>query len=216
MLTVRCVRAATRIEEISLDAVPALLRSGETPLWFEMDSPTSRELDILERELEIHPLTREDIVAQNQRPKIEAFDHYVYLAIHPLIRQNSLEIEPAEVDLLLGQHWLVMVHHGPVPGLVEGSRLNERLGLALTRGADFLLYTIVDLIVDSCFPLLDEIDEEIDALEDSLLGPAERADMTRLLTMKRSLVHIRRAVGPQREVFNQLTRRDFPSLGAAP
>lgn len=210
MLTVRCAPTATRIEEIPLEAVPDFLRSGEVPLWFDLDSPTPSELGFLERTLRIHHLTLEDIVKQEQRAKIESFGEYVCLTIHPLIRKTNLEVEPSEVDLLLGRHWLVLVHYGPIPGLGENSQLRERLGLALARGADFLLYTIVDLIVDSCFPLLDEIDDEIDALEDRLLGRAERIDMDRLLILKRSLVHIRRAVGPQREVFNQLTRRDFP------
>jgi len=210
MLTIRRVRETTRIEELSPETAADLLRAGKTPLWFDLDSPTQAELDFLEKLLRIHHLTLEDMVKQNQRAKIESFEDYVYLAIHPLIRKNDLEIEPSETDLLLGHNWLVMVHYGPIPGLVENLQFNERLGLALARGADFLLYTIVDLIVDSCFPLLDQIDDEIDALEDKLLGQPDIEDMDRLLILKRSLVRIRRAVGPQREVFNQLTRRDFP------
>jgi len=203
MLVVRCAQPAGNVEQLPLEAVPELLKKGESALWFDLERPTESELEFLEKQLQIHPLTLEDIVKQNQRPKIESFTDYVYLSIHPLIRTNGLEI-------LLGRNWLVMVRSGPVPGVVERSGLNERLSLALPRGVDFLLYTIVDLIVDSYFPLVDQIDYEIDALEDKLLGPAEPADMNRLLTLKRSLVHIRRAVGPQREVFNQLTRHDFP------
>lgn len=210
MLTIRRARETTRIEELSPETASDLLRAGKTPLWFDLDSPTQAELDFLEKLLRIHHLTLEDMVKQNQRAKIESFEDYVYLAIHPLIRKNDLDIEPSEADLLLGHNWLVMVHYGPIPGLVENPQFNERLGLALARGADFLLYTIVDLIVDGCFPLLDQIDDEIDALEDKLLGQPDIEDMDRLLILKRSLVHIRRAVGPQREVFNQLTRRDFP------
>jgi len=188
------------------------LGSADIALWFDLDSPTQAELDFLEKQLRIHHLTLEDIVKQNQRAKIESFEGYVYMAIHSLIRKDSLEIEPAEIDLLLGHNWLVMVRYGPIPGLIENSRFNERLDFALTRGADFLLYTIVDLVVDSYFPLLDQIDDEIDLLEDKLLEQADIQDMNRLLTLKRSLVHIRRAVGPQREVFNQLTRHDFPFI----
>lgn len=209
MLTVHCATSESRIEELSLEAIPDLLRSGERPLWFDCDSPSQSELEFLEKHLQIHHLTLEDIVKQNQRPKIESFEDYVYLAIHPLMRKDGLEIEPVEVDLLLGRHWLVTVHYGAIPGLLQNSQLHERLNLALSRGADFLLYTLVDLIVDSYFPILDEIDDEIDALEDRLLGQAELEDMNRLLTLKRSLVHIRRAVGPQREIFNELTRRDL-------
>jgi len=210
MLTIRRARETNRTEALSLERALDLLRSGEAPLWLELDSPSQAELDFLEANLKIHHLTLEDIVKQNQRPKIEAFEDYIYLAIHPLVRKNDLEIEPAEVDLLLGPNWLVTVHYGPIPGLLENGRWDERLDAALHRGADFLLYTIVDLIVDSYFPILDAIDDEIDTLEDRLLGQTHLKDMDRLLTLKRSLVRIRRALGPQREVFNQLSRRDFP------
>jgi magnesium transporter len=210
MLAIRRAHETKRCEELSLEGALDLLRSGDVPLWLELDSPSQTELDFLETNLKIHHLTLEDIVKQNQRPKIEAFEDYIYLAIHPLVRKNDLEIEPAEVDLLLGPNWLVMVHYGPIPGLLENGRWDERLDAALHRGADFLLYTIVDLIVDSCFPILDAIDDEIDTLEDRVLGQTDLEDMDRLLALKRSLVRIRRAVGPQREVFNQLSRRDFP------
>jgi magnesium transporter len=68
------------------------------------------------------------------------------------------------------------------------------------------------LVIDAYFPLLDEIEDEIDSLEDQLLARASSVDMSRLLALKRSLVRIRRAVSPQREVFNELTRHDFPFI----
>jgi magnesium transporter len=209
VITVRCSPTGGRPEVIPLDSVPDLLGRVDAALWFDIDTPAQEDLEFLERHLKIHHLTLEDVVKQNQRPKIESFEDYVYLVIHPLIRKDHLEIEPAEVDLLLGKNWLVMVHYGPVPGLIESSGANERLEDALTRGADFLLYKIVDMIVDSYFPLMDQIEEEIDFLEDVLVQQASIEDMNRLLKLKRSLVRIRHAVTPQREVFNQLTRRDF-------
>jgi magnesium transporter len=114
------------------------------------------------------------------------------------------------VDLVLGRNWVVMAHTGAIAGLTDNPQFNERLDGAISRGADFLLYTVVDLIVDGYFPLLDLMEEEIDVLEDRLLEQTDLQDMNRLLSFKRSLVHVRRSVGPQREVFNQLTRHDFP------
>ncbi|MGH7833557.1 MAG: magnesium/cobalt transporter CorA [Candidatus Binatia bacterium] len=209
MLTIR--RAAPKgVEEVNRDAVPEVLARGDSTLWFHLDRPTDEELKFLETHLRIHHLTLEDIVKQNQRPKIESFEHYVYIALHPLRRQNKTHIEPTELDLVLGKNWLVSAHYGPLAGVIESEHLHERIVNALAVGADFLLYTVVDLVVDSYFPILDEIDDEIDALEERLLKSPRPGDMNRLLRLKRSLVHIRRAVGPQREVFNQLTRHDFP------
>ena len=82
------------------------------------------------------------------------------------------------------------------------------------RGADF--FSILWWISSSTvyFPILDEIEDEIDSLEERLLAQAKSADMNRLLAFKRSLVHVRRAVGPQREVFNQLSVTSFRSSAA--
>jgi len=209
MLIIRRSKA-NGLEEISRDAATDLLPHGDANLWFHFDAPTEDELHFLQEVLNVHHLTLEDVVNQNQRPKIESFEEYVYLAIHPLLRKDKWQIECSELDLLLGRGWIVSVHYGPLPGLIENGRLHERLPLALGRGADFLLYTMADLVVDSYFPILDDIEDEIDSLEDRLVMRANSVDMNMLLALKRSLVHIRRAVMPQREVLNQLTRHDFP------
>ena len=209
MLIIRCSRG-DRLEEISREAATDLPSRRDANLWLHFDTPNEEELDFLKENFAIHHLTIEDIVNQNQRPKIEPFENYVYLAIHPLRREAKWEIEPSELDLLLGRGWIVSVHYGPLPGLIDNSQLHERIPAALGRGADFLLYTLVDLVVDSYFPIMDDIEDEIDTLEDRLLLRAHPGDMNRLLSLKRSIVHIRRAVTPQREVLNQLTRHDFP------
>jgi magnesium transporter len=211
MLTIRRSKA-DGFEEIERDVAADLLQRGDSYLWLHFDTPKEEEIRFLQENLKIHDLTVEDIVHQNQRPKLDSFDEYVYLAVHPLLRKGSWQMEPSELDLLLGKSWIVSVHYGPLPGLIENSHLHDRIPLALGRGPDFLLYTLLDLVVDAYFPLLDEIEDEIDSLEDRLLAKGSAIDINRLLALKRGLVRIRRAVSPQREVFNQLTRHDFPFI----
>ena len=211
MLTVRR-STAQGLEEIGRDAVREHLRRGDANLWFHCDAPNEEELGYLQELLHIHPLTREDIVHQNQRPKIHSFDDYVYLAIHSLMRKDKWQVEPSELDVLLGHGWVLSVHYGPLPGIIEKAHLHERIASAVARGADFLVYTLADLVVDDYFPILDKMEDEIDSLEDRLLGRPRARSVNELLTLKRSLVHVRRAVAPQREVFNQLTRHDFPFI----
>jgi magnesium transporter len=86
VLTVRCARSGNQVEQISLDAAPDLLARSDTVFWFDLDTPSEKDLEFLERQLKIHHLTLEDVVKQNQRPKIESFENYVYMVIHPLIR----------------------------------------------------------------------------------------------------------------------------------
>ena len=207
MFTVRHRPAHGQPENVPVEEVPRLLHS-DCSLYIDLDTPGEEDLDFLRKQLHLHSLTLEDIVNQNQRPKLEGYENYVYLAIHALVRRDDWDIEPVEVDLVLGKNWLLMCHYGTVPGLTDNDSFGERLDMALTHGADFLLYTIVDIIVDSYFPIIDAAEEEIDTLEDRLLTNTSLEDMNRLLQFKRSAVHVRRAVGPQREVFNQLARHD--------
>lgn len=155
---------ANRLDEISREAAADLLSHRDANLWLHFDTPTEEELHFLKENFAIHHLTIEDIVNQNQRPKIEPFEDYVYLAIYPLRREAKWEIKPSELDLLLGRGWIVSVHYGPLPGLIDNSQLHERIPVALGGGADFLLYTLVDLVVDSYFPIMDDIEDEIDTL----------------------------------------------------
>jgi len=209
MLTIRRA-GANGAEEISREAALKILPHGDASLWFHFDSPAEDELRFLQENFKIHHLTIEDIVNQNQRPKIEPFEDYVYLAIHLLRREAGRRIEPSELDLLIGRSWLISVYYGNLSELIDKAKLKENLLPALGRGPDFLLYTMLDLVVDGYFPILDEAEEEIDALEDRLLLRARRGDMNRLLSLKRSVMHARRSVAPQREILSQLARHDFP------
>jgi magnesium transporter len=209
VFTVRHRPAHGQPENVPLEEVPRLLHS-DCSLYIDLDTPGEEDLEFLRTQLNLHHLTLEDIVNQNQRPKLEGYESYVYLAIHALARKTDWEVEPVEVDLVLGKNWLLMCHYGAVPGLTNNPSFGERVDVALTPGADFLLYTIADMIVDSYFPLVDAMEEEIDNLEDRLVTKTSIEDMNRLLDFKRSVVHVRRAIGPQREVFNQLARHDSP------
>ena len=211
MLIIRRSKA-DGLEEINRDEAADLLRQGDSNLWLHFDTPKEEEIRFLQETLKIHDLTVDDIVHQNQRPKLDSFDDYLYLAVHPLLRKERRLIEPSELDLLLGKSWIVSVHYGGLPGVIENSNLHDRIPLALGHGPGFLLYTLLDLVVDGYFPLMDEIEDEIDALEDRLLAKGSAIDINRLLALKRSLARIRRAVSPEREVFNQLTRHDSPFI----
>ena len=125
MLTIRR-STVNGLENVSRDAVADLLPRGDANLWFHFDAPTEEELRFLQEDLKIHHLTLEDVVNQNQRPKVESFEDYVYIAIHPLMHKKKWQIEPSELDLLLGRHWIVSVHYGPLPGLIENSHIHVK------------------------------------------------------------------------------------------
>ncbi len=113
-----------------------------------------------------------------------------------------------EVDLVLGPRSLLTVHEpGWDPFALD--QLRGDPGSLLKRGPDFLLYAITDGIVDGYFPVLDAIEDEIDALQDDVIRKPTTWTLERLFALKRELIGLRRAMSPAREIFNQLTNRDL-------
>jgi magnesium transporter len=88
---------ADGFEEIGQDVAADLLRHGDSSLWLHFDSPKKEEVHFLQEHLKIHDLTLDDVIHQNQRPKLDTFDDYVYLAVHPL-RKEGEQVEPSELD----------------------------------------------------------------------------------------------------------------------
>jgi magnesium transporter len=161
--------------------------------------------------LTLHPLIIEDIAERNQRAKIEEIDgtlHIVLFAIH-----YEGEVGEIEVDLVLNHRSLLTVHE---PGWDPFAMPQLRGGAAahLKRGVDFLLYALVDGLVDGYFPVLDRMEDEIDALQDDVIRKPTTWTLERIFSLKRELIGLRRAITPAREVFNQLTNRDSGLVAA--
>ena len=105
-LTIRRAKA-DGLEEINRDTAVNLLSRSDSKLWLDFDAPNQEELQFLQQNLKIHDLAMEDIVHQNQRPKLDSFDGYIYLAVHSLQRKKNGRIDRSELDLLLGENWIV-------------------------------------------------------------------------------------------------------------
>ncbi|MBI3740355.1 MAG: hypothetical protein HY257_01195, partial [Chloroflexi bacterium] len=159
------------ISQIHLDknATTLLARDASRPaakracVCLDVHTPSDADLAWLEKNFHFHPLAIEDCRHFNQRAKVEAYDDYLFLSFTTSARGNG-ELIVQEMEAFLGRDYLITVHREPLRAL-ENAR---RLVTAKTR-ADFLLYLIADQMTDAYFPLLDEIDDEIDSLEDQIL-----------------------------------------------
>ncbi|HEY7523273.1 MAG TPA: magnesium transporter CorA family protein [Candidatus Limnocylindrales bacterium] len=181
-------------------------RAGGT-VWIDLEGPTSGQVQAASEALGLHPLLIEDIRDRNQRAKIEQFDGVIHIVLFALLFPG--EVEPLEVDVVLGDGFLLTAHDpGWDPRTAEQMRLGP--GSVLGRGPDYLLYVLADTIVDGYFPILDRLADEIDELEDQLVmtQPSPWA-LQRLFGLKRELITLRRALSPTREIFNQLTNREL-------
>jgi magnesium transporter len=159
--------------------------------------------------LGLHPLALEDVLNEGQRAKLEEYDEQIFVVMHlPVMDRNgSLRIE--QVSLFAGQGFLLSfcgTLEDPFEPVRE--RLRNHVGRIRKRNSDYLLYALLDVVVDHAFPLLESYGERIEVLEDELLerpGPETLAEIHRL---RRQLLLVRRMLWPQREVLSRLFREE--------
>jgi magnesium transporter len=196
-----------RLEKLdSVEAVEAAFRKPQSYLWIDIDSPTEELLGALGRCVGLHPLTIEDIVERNQRAKIEEnTDDTLHMVMFALLYEAELDV--VEVDLVLGPRFL-LTSSGPGWDPLKSPHLREGIEHYLKEGPDFVLYAVVDYLVDGYFPVFDKLADQIDDLQDAVIAKPSQQLIERLLLLRRDLLAIRHAVSPQREIFNQLTTRE--------
>ena len=195
-----------------LDFLSEILNDPLCALWIDLEGESPEALEALAARFDLHPVTLEDFVHRNQRPKVEEFDQYLFLVVHALRGIRGDELETDELHVVLKKNCLLTVHDRPLGGV---QRVFDRCAAdprALERGASFLLYLVSDAVVDGYFPVLEALGDEVDELEDAVARGPARHQMARLFDLKRAVVQLRKVVSPQREVYNALSRRDYPNI----
>jgi len=181
------------------------LRDPDTTLWVDLSDPPPEHVAEIARLLGLHPLVAEDILEGNQRAKIEVTDQLCHIVMFAL--QYEGEMLSTEIDFVLGDRFLLTVHERAWDPRGT-THLREGLPPIMKRGADHLLWALVDALVDSYFPFIDRMGDEIDLLEDEVVTHANSRVLSKLFALKKDLITARRAAAPVREIFNQLTNRD--------
>jgi magnesium transporter len=192
---------------VTLVQLPRALAAPKGAVWIDLVDPSQEELDKLADILHLHHLIVEDIIERNERAKIVVSDEDVHIVMFSLALVDR-HLEESEIDFVLGPRFLLSAHLADWDPQ-RSHELRGGLGPILAKGADFALWAIVDDLVDSYFPLFDQVDEEIDGLEDLILGRTDSSTVERIFDLKRDLLTIRRVTSPQREIFNQLTNREL-------
>ena len=184
--------------------------SGVT-LWVDLVRPTPEEgQQVLRDTFQFHPLSVEDALSDIHHPKIEPYDRYLYVILHGIdFRPGEHVFATRDVDFFLGDNYLVTVHDGYSRSILTVKEVCEQHAHILEEGPVALMHRIVDMMVDNYAPELEEIEEQMDALEEqAILGEGENL-MRPILAVKRDLSSLRRVVIPQRDVVGRLARREF-------
>lgn len=181
----------------------------DTVTWVHVEGQPS---DDVVRELgasfDLHALALEDVLNTGQRPKIEEFADQLFVVMSLPAMADGL-VEVRQVCLFLGETYVISFCESdftPFQPIVD--RLQARGGRMRTHGADYLLYALLDIIIDQAFPLLEKFGLQLEELEEQILETADRETPEQIHTIKRELILLRRNLWPQRDVINQMLRDD--------
>jgi magnesium transporter len=185
------------------EEVKALLKTSES-FWLDLTSLDPEAISLLSGDLHIHPLSIEDMEHLGQRPKLDTYENYVHLVLHGAKADLT---GTDEVHALYSETFLVTYHPKPLDCLAALRTRAAALRKLGKASGIFLLYRVVDALVDSFFPMLDVFDDTIDALEDKILEAPTEEQLGELFAMKRTLVGLRKVVTPERDVFAGVAAR---------
>lgn len=182
-------------------------------LWLDLQSPSEQELAKLGQEFDLHPLAIEDATREHQRPKVEEYEHFYFVVFYSVsLDTHAAGLDICELDMFLGKNYLITVHAGHILELDEVEQRWTRNVKQLEWGVGVLLYTLLDTIVDRYFPVVDEMVDQAEEVEDQLFtGAVRQASFTQeLLELRKRFLALRRIATPERDVLNTLTNRDNP------
>lgn len=190
-----------------------LMSMENASLWVDMCKPTDDESFVLTHDFRFHPLAIEDVISERPRTKIDDYERYLFMVFHVVDfvgREEGLKM--TELDFFLTANALVTVHydeHRIFDYLYSRAERDERL---IGRGADYLFHAVIDTVVDNYNTILDIFEYEVDQIEDDVLGHSDEETLRSIFALRRDIVQLKRLVMPQKELLNQMTRKDYPLI----
>jgi magnesium transporter len=203
--------AAANARAVESDEPRAEIVEAPGLRWINIERPRQVDLAWLAEHYEFHPLDYEDVVSRNQRPKVDEYDDYLFIVLHfPRYDKAVGRLNAAEVDLFVGPDFLITLQNEPlqpIEYLFERVRTNEELRESLfSKGPGYLLYKIVDDLVDASFPMLRKIGNKLERLEEEIFEGNSSEVVRDISNVKQEIINFRKIVRPQRSAFRDLER----------
>jgi magnesium transporter len=210
MIKVHVFREGQEVTDVPVADLSEVRGEPDTLVWADVISGTREELAEMGEEFGIHPVALEDCHHQRkQRPKVEEYPGHVLLvayAAKPGTEHRPVELH--ELDLIAGSNFLVSFHAGrPIDAESVARRIKAHPELA-KEGSGFLLYVILDELVDTFFPTLDGIGGRVEDLEEAVFAGSSDVQ-NQIFALRKDLIAVRRVAGPMRDAMTVLLRRDL-------
>ena len=177
--------------------------------WVNIEKPTERETEYLAQNYAFHPLDLDDCLSRIQRPKIDEYKDYLFLVFHfPVFNKEARATTTSQLSVFIGEKYLITLHKGELKPLVklfkECQIDDESRQENFSQGSGYLLYRIVDRLVDYCLPILNKIVDNIESVEDNIFSDGMRGTVKEISILRRDIISFRRIIWPMRAVIGSL------------
>jgi len=204
MITCRLYKEGVLKEEaFDPSRVSDLIEEPGARVWVDIADPSTDELAMIQEEFSLHPLAMEDTRNRNQRPKLEVFEGYFFLVLHALSLDEKDELRDGEVHAFAGHRFLITLRYPPVFDIGEVVKRCDRRTDLTQHGGGFLLYAVIDEVVDGYFAVIERFEDQGEEIEDRVFADQPDPDVQEdIFRLKRRVVTFRRLVIPLREVLD--------------
>ncbi|MGJ7519753.1 magnesium and cobalt transport protein CorA [Variovorax sp. LT1P1] len=218
-MLINCVayENGTKLADIPVGRINEYIALPNCFVWVALHDPTPEEMDGVQRAFDLHPLAVEDAQKGHQRPKVEEYGDSLFVVLHLLDGETAAPRasvpQVGELDVFVGRNYVVSVRNRSAHGFTEVRERCEREPELLKNGPGFVLYALMDAVVDRYFPAIDAFDVELEAIEERIFTQGgARENIQRLYSLKQRLTVLKHAVAPLQEGANKLHGGRVPQV----
>lgn len=215
-MLVNCVayQGGVKLADIPLSLISDYVRRPDCFVWVAIRDPEPAELDALQEEFGLHELAVEDARHGHQRPKIDEYEKSLFVVL-PIVELAGSGLQTGELAVFAGENYVLSVRHHAEHGFVDVRRRAEQEPELLRHGSAYVLYALMDTVVDRYFPVIDALSDEIEDIEKSIFADqTTRASIEALYELKQKLMTVKHATGPLLEATGKLHGGRVPQLCA--
>jgi magnesium transporter len=191
-------------QAVTLDQLESILKQGDGAVWIDVDASNADDITFLQHRFNFHPLAIEDVLHQEQRPKAEEFSDHLFIILNPIGKFGDEELF-RELDVFVGANYLITAHLGEERIVATAQKRLAPERLILPISSTYLLYVLMDTIVDDYLPFLEQIEDHIEKLGNEALTNPRKSILTDIFELKQALNEIWWVVWPQQDIINVLT-----------
>ncbi|MGH8853849.1 MAG: magnesium/cobalt transporter CorA [Telluria sp.] len=214
-MLINCVayQEGKKLSDIPVEDISEYLKLPETFVWVALRDPGKDDICTMQEEFSLHELAVEDAARGHQRPKMEEYGDCVFVIVH-IVELNGDELNVGELAVFAGPNYVLSVRRDANQGFLGVRARAEREPHQLKKGAGFVLYALVDAVVDRYFPVVDMLESELESIEDHIFGKVgeQRANIERLYALKRKSQVLRHAVIPLLDAIGRLYGGRVPGV----